>query len=161
MDRIENNRQYLFTTRKAEHTDTHDHIKHHDPDYYKNKKQNKRDDFEDHDEDEAFISIQSILIFLEGLTKNTEPRHFENTSKPIDNSMKKAMSAYGGSQNEIKKQYTYLDDEAQDIDQTVVLGLIDALTTFKNQGFDNIRLIPANGFLQSVQTTVEKIQSFD
>lgn len=94
MDKIENNRHLSFFTRKAESSDTQDQIQRHDPDFHKNKKQNKRDDFEDHDEDDAFISIASIIIFLEGLQKGTtDTNNIER--KPIAKSMTKAMSAYG------------------------------------------------------------------
>ena|GEM_PF-2167874 len=160
MDRIDNNRHLQFFTRKAESSDTHDQIQRHDPDYHKNKKQNKRDDFEDHDEDDAFISIASIIIFLEGLKKDQSNMDLTDT-KPIDNKMKAAMSAYGKTPPKPEKRFTYLDNDEQDVDQTMVQNLINTLNEFQSQGFDNMRLIPAKGFLQSIQTTVEKIQSFE
>jgi len=161
LDRIENNRHLQFFTRKAEGSDTHDSIQRHDPDYYKNKKQNKRDDWEDHDDDDAFISIASIIIFLEGLKKDQSNTNTANT-KPVDDKMKTALSAYGKTPPKPEKRFTYLDDDDQhDIDRDLIDDLINALQGFQNQGFDNIRLIPAKGFLQSIQTTVEKIQSFN
>ena len=160
MDRIENNRHLKFFTRKADSSDTQDQIQRHDPDFHKNKKQHKRDDFEDHDEDDAFISIASIIIFLQGLQKDNVAGETQQ-QKPIAKTMTKAMSAYGKMQPTPEKRYTYLDDDDQDVDQAMVQNLITALKGFKSQGFDNIRLIPASGFLKSIQTTVEKIQSFD
>lgn len=158
MDRIDNNRHLQFFTRKTESSDTHDQIQRHDPDYHKNKKDRQRDDFEDHDEDDAFISIASIIIFLEGL-KRDDTDTSDTSAKPIDQSMTRAMTAYGAKTPTPTKRYTYLDDDDQNVDVNLVNQLIATLKGFQNQGFDNIRLIPAEGFLKSIQTTVEKIQS--
>lgn len=157
MDRIENNRQFLFTTRKTENTDTHDYIKNHDPDYYKNKNKDPKHAWDDHEDDMAEISIESIIIFLEGLKKTPADNH-KNENDHIDQSMKKAISAYGAQKPKAEKRYTYLDDETQDIDIALVDNLIISLQGFIEEGFDHIKLIPASGFLESIQKTVEKIQ---
>ena len=156
MDRIERIRQ-SFVMRKTEESDTHDYIQRHDPDYHKNK--SKQDSSKDHiDSDMTDISVESLLIFLEGLKKETGAP-IDNSKKIVNQSMKKAISAYGKQKPNVQKRYTYLDDDDQHIDIDRVERLINTLASLLDKGIDHITLVNAKGFLQSIEKTVEKLQS--
>lgn len=157
MDRIERIRQ-SFITRKTENTDTHDQIERHDPDFHKNKHKKNQDDWEDHDDDMTDISVESLIIFLQGLKKETLTPN-DNEKKPVDQTMKRAMNAYGVKQPNIQKRYTYLDDDDQDFDPALVERLITALQDFQKKDILHITLLQGNGFLESIEKTVAKIQS--
>jgi len=158
MDRIERIQQ-SFITRKTEENDTHDHIKHHDPDYYKNKKQS-RDKWADHDDDMTDISVESLIVFFRGLIKDTDYQKNE-TKKPVAQSMTKAINAYGKQTKTTVSRYTYLDDDYEQIDDETVHAIIEKLQKIKSSGYEDINLIAGNGFIDSVQKTVEKYLSLE
>jgi hypothetical protein len=156
MDRIEPAKQALFF-KKAEKSDTHDYIKGHDPDYHKNSR-DKNNANDPDAQDTADISIESIIIFLEGLKKNTDGP--DQSLNPIsDSKVSKALAAYGVSKPKVKKRFTYLDDDHQDVDIKTVNFLIESLQKIIDQGYDHIILLKGNGFLDSIQKTVEKINA--
>ena len=156
MDRIERIRQ-SFIMRKPEESDTHDYIKRHDPDYNKNKPKH-HDDEDVTDRDMADISVESLIIFLQGLKKDTDSLP-KTSDQSVDQSMKKAITAYGAQKPDVQKRYTYLDDEDQHVDLEMVDRLIAALKSLLDKGIDHITLVNAEGFLQSIEKTVEKLQS--
>lgn len=157
MDRIERIRQ-SFITRKTEENDTHSYIQRHDPDHHKGKS-SKKDGSSSFDDDMADISVESLVIFLKGLLKEDESPHGKNNKKPIDQTMQSAINAYQKKPLPTKRRYTYLDDDHQDIDPAHVHTLIESLETLLNDGIDHINLIQADGFLISIEKTVEKYQS--
>jgi hypothetical protein len=141
MDRIEPAKQALFF-KKAEKSDTHDYIKGHDPDYHKNSR-DKNNANDPDAQDTADISIESIIIFLEGLKKNTDGP--DQSLNPIsDSKVSKALAAYGVSKPKVKKRFNFL---------------IESLQKIIDQGYDHIILLKGNGFLDSIQKTVEKINA--
>ena len=156
MDRIERIKQ-SFDIRQIHQNDTHDYIQRHDPDHFKNKEKHTQD-WSDHDEDLTDISVESLIIFLEGLKKNQPPPQ-QNKDQKINLTMKKAIEAYGEASSEPKKRYTYLDEGNQDIDFDLVDYLIDELQTILNDNIAHITLLPADGFLKSIEMTVEKINA--
>ena len=153
MDRIERIRQ-SFITKKIEETDTHGYIDRHDPEFHKQNKKS-RDDWQDHDEDLTDISIESIIIFLEGLKRENNNLPAEQ-KKPINSKMKQAISAYDHEEQTARKRYTYLDEYNQEIDLSTVYSLITELNIMLDKGLEHISLIPAEGFLDSIEKTVEK-----
>jgi hypothetical protein len=154
MDRIERIRQSFFT-RKLEHSDTDDHIKRHDPDYHKNQSKGQPKNHEFLDNDLTDISVESLIIFLQGLKKEKDYRNNKQHNKPIDTSMSKAIKAYGQNTPNPEKRHTYLDDD-QDIDLAKVDQLIDNLELIKETGIIHITLLQSDGFLQSIEKTLEK-----
>jgi len=161
MDRIERIRQ-SFIPRKADPSDTHDYIQRQDPDFHKNNHNHKKDNPVHHEDDLADVSIESLIIFLEGLLKDTTEYRQDQSEKPVNESMKKAISAYGGHKTKTPvKRYTYLDDDDQDYDPDMVKNLIDNLISIQTNGYAHITLLKDAGFLESIQKTVEKIQSID
>lgn len=158
MDRIERIRQ-SFVTRKTEHSDTHDHIVHHDPEFHKHKQSHHHDHFKDHDEDMADISIESLIIFLHGLKKDN-PDPSSHVDIKANQKMAKAINAYNTTAHKDPvKRYTYLNNDEQDYDPIIVDQLINDLTALKDAGYTQITLLNADGFLESIEKTVEKIKS--
>lgn len=152
MDRIERIRQ-AFIPRKVEDTDTQDAIQRHDPDYIKHR-ENKADDWKDHDEDMTDISVEALIIYLQGLKREQNTIEDDARQKP-DPAMKKAISAYTHEEPKSRKRYTYLDDdEAIDIVQVDIL--IQGLKKLLKDGITHFTLIPAKAFLDSIEKTVEK-----
>lgn len=145
-------------TRKIEKSDTYDYIKGHDPDYHKKESKHQKG-WEDHEDDTAKISIESLIVFLHGLIKDHEEQQTKTSSDPIDKSMKQAINAYGSPKKPTEKRYTYLDDEHVKIDPTVVKELISSLNDIKENGYEKLPLIPAENFLKSIEKTVEKYSS--
>lgn len=160
MDRIERIRQSFFT-RKLEHSDTDDHIKRHDPDYHKQHSKNKSQDNPQFDSDLTDISIESLIIFLNGLKKEKDGPHHDAGNKIIDTSMSKAIKAYGHASPTPEKRYTYLDNDDQEIDLNLVDNLIEQLTLIKDSGIVHITLLQSDGFLQSIEKTVAKLMPLD
>ncbi len=154
LDRIDRIRQ-SFITRKAEDTDTHDYINHKDPDYYKNRNRNKDEEGTAHD-DMADISVESLIIFLEGLLKEDGTKDSDK-HKPVSDTMRQAISAYDKTPHP-QKRYTYLDADDQDYDMDQVRRLIGGLKNLKEDGIDHISLLQADGFLESIEKTLEKLQ---
>ena len=153
MDRIERIRQ-SFITRKTENTDTRDDIVRHDPDYHKNKNaKQSTNHWEDHEEDMTEISVESLIIFLEGLKKNNNSDQI--TEKPkVDSAMKKALSAYGAQSQKPQKRYTYLDNDEQNVDIHLVHHLIQSLKVLLKNNITDISLIEGDGFLESIRDTL-------
>ena len=93
MDRIDRI-HHSFIQRQAEPTDTEDAIYNHDPDYIKKKKGDKNDrPWAEFEQDAADISVESLIIFLEGLLRDNQP--IEKETDTTDPKMKKAIAAYG------------------------------------------------------------------
>lgn len=160
MDRIERIRQSFFT-RKLEHSDTDDHIKRHDPDYQKNHSKNQSHESQSLDNDLTDISVESLIIFLQGLKKEKDDLNNHHADKPVDATMTKAIQAYGHATPQAEKRYTYLDDDDQDIDLNLVDDLIEKLTIMKDSGIAHITLLQSDGFLQSIEKTVAKFMPLD
>lgn len=154
MDRIERIQQ-SFITRKAEKNDTHDYIQGHEPDFQKNKHK-KQEDIQDHGEDLTDISVESLIVFLEGLIKKTATNTPDK--KPLDSDMSKAIQAYDQSKPKIKHRYTYLDGH-EDIEMSKIEYLINSLQRLQDKNILHVNLLSGDGFLQSIEMTVEKYQS--
>ena len=160
IDRIERIRQ-SFITRKAEESDTHDSIERHDHGFLKKKERGKDSDdhdWSDHEEDLADISVESLIIFLKGLLRVDEVKSPQNKDeKNIAPEMRQAMKAYGTvPEDKPKARYTYLDDEEQDYDTDQVKRLITILQSMLDNNIDHITLDESDGFLNSIEKTVEK-----
>jgi hypothetical protein len=155
MDRIERIRQ-SFITRKTDQSDTREQIQRHDPDYQKNKYFDKNKHWDDHEEDLTDISLDSLIFFLEGLKKddNTAPPQQNDTA---NNPMNKAIAAYGANTPKPQKRFTCLDDENAVYDREEIDVLIQKLQEIQMGGFDHITLLPAEGFLESIEKTIEAI----
>ena len=159
MDRIERIRQ-SFITKKTEASDTHDYIQRHDPDFNK-KNPKQQDQWKDHEEDMTDISVQALIIFLEGLKRDNDS-YQTNKDEPINPMMKKAISAYDQSNKpEIKKRYTYLDEQKNEeiIDHELVENLIQSLQSLLDKDIHHINLLNSGSFLKSIEKTVEKYES--
>jgi hypothetical protein len=154
LDRIDRIRQ-SFVTRKAEDTDTHDYINQKDPDYYKNHK-NLQDSNNKSYDDMTDISVDSLIIFLEGLLKEDNANQTD-PHKPVSDTMRQAISAYDKTPHP-QKRYTYLDADDQDYDMNLVRRLIGGLKTLKEDDIGHISLLQAEGFLESIEKTLEKLQ---
>jgi hypothetical protein len=152
MDRI-NRIKESFIPRKTEQTDTGDQIQRHTPDH--NKRKSKQQDKNDSKNDDLTdISVESLIIFLQGLIKETETA--PPPSKPIDPTMNKAMRAYGRAPTTTEKRYTYLDDDAEPIDIDRIHQLINKLKHLIDRKHNHITLEQGTGFVQSIEKTVEK-----
>ncbi len=157
MDRIERIRQSFTVPRKTEGSDTRDQIQRHDPDYHKHKS-NHRDTHDDEQgQDLTDITIESLIIFLHGLQKNDDGGDKAQPQKSVDQSMKTAINAYGGGEKKTRERYTYLDDDEQDYDAEMVDDLLVRLEALKKDGIAHITLVQAEGFLESIDKTLNKL----
>jgi hypothetical protein len=160
LDRIEGIRR-SFIKRQAEPTDTDDKLQHHDPEFFKkhkDKDKDNKDHWAEFEKDATDISVQSLIIFLEGLIHDNRPINNKD-KKNIDPVMQKAMKAYGGQDSHIQKRYTYLNEDDQDYDIQTVQKLIVSFKELGEAGIKDIALqYDENGFLESLQKTVEKFQ---
>lgn len=162
MDKINRIRQsFIAQKSKAQNTDTHDYIQHHDPEF--SKKENDTNNNEDtaiSKQDMADISIESLIIFLKGLLKETGNNvDTMRLHRPVNNKMSKAISAYQGQDTKVKKQYTYLDKDDQNFNHDLVHELIKNLQTLQNKNIDHISLEQGTSFLESIEKTIEKYMS--
>ena len=155
LERIDRIRQ-SFITRKTEQSDGQGYIHHHALDYYKNNDHDKGQDHI-HDDDMTDISVESLIIFLEGLLRDQNTTMTQG-QKPINDTMRQAISAYDKSPHP-QRRFTYLDRDEQNYDPAFVKRLITSLRQLKAEGIAHISLIEAEGFLESIEKTLEKIQA--
>ena len=157
MDRIERIRQSFIPRRKAEQSDTRDQIQRHDPDYHKNKPNHRDGHDNNQGQDLNDITVESLIIFLHGLKKDEGTSDKTQPEKPVNQTMKTAIDAYGGGEHKPRERYTYLDDDEQDYDADMVDDLLNRLDALKAKGIDHITLVQAEGFLESIDKTLNRL----
>lgn len=182
MDRIEQFRQ-SFTTRKTEKVDTRQAIQRHDPDYYKKKKEDDEEGgFKDPYEDLTNVSVNALIAFLEGLLDRIQPDHGKIKSdfsqpnhpqnRPADSpKTAAAMNAYqtragnappkqenNQSQTTDNTPATALDSAIASLDPNELKATIRDLRGLIARGINEIALERGDGFLESIQTTVQKFR---
>ena len=149
-NRIERIRQSFFP-RKIEENDTHDSIQRHDPEFQK-RKNRSHDDWQDHEDDMADISVESLIIFLEGLIGETQSKIVEDETP--DTQMAKAAQAYASHAPEQKK--TTHHDITDDPYGGQISSLIQKLEELSARGCTHVDLMQGESFLDSIEKTVEK-----
>ncbi len=152
-NRIERIRQSFFP-RTIEENDTHDSITRHDPDYQKRKNRHHYD-WQDHEEDMADISVESLIIFLEGLIGETQSKIVEDET--ADTQMAKAAQAYASHVPEQTK--TLGHDIKDDPYGGQIVSLIQKLNGLNACGCTHVDLMQGESFLNSIEKTVEKYSS--
>ncbi|PCI01882.1 MAG: hypothetical protein COB76_00230 [Alphaproteobacteria bacterium] len=180
LDRIAQFRQ-TFQTRKTEQNDTRQDIQRHDPDHHKKKNDDEEGGFKDPYDDLTDVSVAALITFLEGLLDQSDAPSSASKSdaetadtdihqeyrRPIDKAHAVAMNAYGArgatthitpppQQSADDKPKTALDQAASALDQSAVKSTIRDLRGLLSRGIDHIALERGNGFLESIQNTVEK-----
>jgi hypothetical protein len=150
-NRIERIRQSFFP-RTIEENDTDDSITRHEPDYQK-RKQRPHDDWQDHEEDMANISVESLIVFLEGLIGET--RTEINDDSVSDTKMAKAAQAYASHSSQ-KISTHHHDHGGSDSYGGAIIDLIQKLESLHEGGCSHVDLIQGDGFLDSIEKTVEK-----
>jgi hypothetical protein len=108
----------------------------------------------------ADISVESLIIFLEGLKKEQPLQSDELIiKKPINPIMNDALHAYGSQIQKPEKRFTYIDNDDQTIDSHLVQELITTLKNLLEDKIYHITLMPAETFLKSIEITVEKLRA--
>lgn len=149
-NRIERIRQSFFP-RKIEENDTHDSIHRHDPEFQKRKNRH-HDDWQDHEDDMADISVESLIVFLEGLIGETQSQIIEE-DEPMSK-MEKAAQAYASHAPEQKK--TLGHNIKDDPYGGKIVSLIQKLNDLNARGCSHVDLMQGESFLDSIEKTVEK-----
>ena len=152
-NRIERIRQSFFP-RPIEENDTHDSIERHDSEYQK-RKQRHHDDWQDHDDDMADISVESLIIFLEGLIGETQSKIIEDEA--VETQMARAAQAYASHAPE--KTKTLGHDIKDDPYGGQIVSLIQKLNDLNVCGCSHVDLMQGESFLDSIEKTVEKYHS--
>ncbi len=149
-NRIERIRQ-SFLPRKIEENDMHDSIERHDPEYQK-RKQRPHDDWQDHEDDMADISVESLIVFLEGLIGETQ---IITDDHQDDTKMAKAVQAYTVHAPQEPPLLNHRHD-SEDPYGGAIVTLIQKLNDLHARGCVHVDLIQGDGFLNSIEKTVEK-----
>lgn len=169
----------IITTRdprKAENTDTRQALQHHDPEFYKKKKDDEGKGFKDAYEDLTDVSVPALRNFLLGLldhgqnsiqTQQPEPEPAA-TRTPANPKAAAAINAYqtgavrGVTQPPAPQapppptQGTALEQAAAELDRIVVLGLIRDLDALTASGITSIALEKSDSFLGSIRLAIDK-----
>jgi len=151
-NRIERIKQSFFP-RPIEENDTHDSIARHDSDYQKRKKGQHADDWKDHEEDLADISVASLIVFLEGLIGEIQTQITDDDVH--DTKMAKAAQAYASHSSQQKETPSH-DHGKSDPYGGTIIDLIQKLEKLQEGGCSHVDLIQGDGFLDSIEKTVEK-----
>lgn len=161
--------------RKTEDTDTRQAILHHDPEFYKKKKDGDQPGFKDPYEDLADVSVAALKNFLMGLLDraenvNTPPAHQPDHTRPA--ATPQTAAAVNAYQAGAKRTATpppvqatvttpgegasALDQAAAGLDRDEVLNLINELDRLLADGIGAITMEKGDGFLGSIRAGIER-----
>ena len=152
-----------FLNPKTEENDTHDYINRHDPEYEKRYRQ-PRDPIPDSVFDDVIsVSVESLIIFLRGLLiyDDIDPdSSSEEASSAHDPMRDRAIQAYEAHLPHSGRPTPHHTDlEGEDMDPKLIRSLIQKLQALLLRDIDHITLTRGEGFLDSVEKAVEKIDA--
>lgn len=164
--------------RQAEHADTRQEIRRHDPEFERRRKKHHETTVDEAPEQGTIIAVDALLMFLSAFIKNNPPAgtlnstQTQNTTAPTPavSSAGRAASAYqntasAGHKNQILLETTDTAAHGPEMalssaDIRIMLQLIEDLKFLKSAQIEHLQLERAATFLQSLVDAVQNAKSY-
>jgi hypothetical protein len=163
--------------RQAEHADTRQDIRRHDPEFERRRKKHHETTVDETPEQGTIIAVDALLMFLSAFIKNNPPTGTLNSTQtqnaeppPAASSAGRAASAYqntasAGHKNQILLETTDTAAHGPEMalssaDIRIMLQLIEDLKFLKSAQIEHLQLERAATFLQSLVDAVQNAKSY-